>query len=82
MARQEIILGTPPQGLGGDPPRTASMKINAMTQELYSRTDNLGTSAKANIGASAGNVADAQRLGLATGLGVKDWYADEAGPSS
>lgn len=35
MARQEIILGTPPQGLGGDPPRTASMKINAMTQELF-----------------------------------------------
>lgn len=35
MARQEIILGTPPQGLGGDPPRTASMKINAMTVELY-----------------------------------------------
>lgn len=35
MARQEIVLGTPPQGLGGDPPRTASMKINAMTQELF-----------------------------------------------
>lgn len=38
MARQEIILGTPPQGLGGDPPRTASMKINAMTDELYAAT--------------------------------------------
>ena len=35
MARQEIILGTPPQGLGGDPPRTASTKINAMTAEVY-----------------------------------------------
>lgn len=35
MARSEIILGTPPQGLGGDPPRVASMKINAMTDELY-----------------------------------------------
>lgn len=35
MARQEIVLGTPPLGLGGDPPRVASMKINAMTQELY-----------------------------------------------
>lgn len=35
MARQEIILGTPPQGIGGDPPRTASMKINAMTLELF-----------------------------------------------
>lgn len=38
MARQEIILGAPPQGLGGDPPRTASMKINAMTDELYAAT--------------------------------------------
>lgn len=35
MARQEIILGTAPTGLGGDPPRTASTKINAMTLELY-----------------------------------------------
>ncbi|UNM22140.1 pyocin knob domain-containing protein [Pseudomonas sp. ArH3a] len=39
MARQEIILGMPPQGLGGDPPRTASMKINAMTRELYQGLD-------------------------------------------
>ncbi|MFL1553206.1 hypothetical protein ACI77I_29725 [Pseudomonas sp. D47] len=43
MARQEIILGMPPQGLGGDPPRTASMKINAMTTEIY---DGLGKSVK------------------------------------
>ena len=45
MARQEIILGTPPAGLGGDPPRTASMKINAMTQELYEKNAALGTAA-------------------------------------
>ena len=43
MARQEIILGTAPTGLGGDPPRTASTKINAMTTELYGVTDNLKT---------------------------------------
>lgn len=43
MARQEIILGTAPTGLGGDPPRTASTKINAMTQELYGVTNNLKT---------------------------------------
>lgn len=36
MARQEIILGTPPTGLGGDTPRVASSKINAMTTEIYS----------------------------------------------
>ena len=35
MARQEIILGTPPTGIGGDTPRVASSKINAMTGELY-----------------------------------------------
>ncbi|QLG94965.1 hypothetical protein HZF02_24845 [Pseudomonas yamanorum] len=35
MARQEIILGASPAGFGGDPPRTASSKINAMTTELY-----------------------------------------------
>ncbi|WP_312772788.1 hypothetical protein [Pseudomonas rhodesiae] len=35
MARQEIILGTPPTGLGGDTPRVANSKINAMTSELY-----------------------------------------------
>lgn len=39
MARQEIILGTAPTGLGGDPPRAASTKINAMTQELYQGLD-------------------------------------------
>lgn len=37
MARQEIILGTPPAGLGGDTPRAASMKINAMTAEIYNK---------------------------------------------
>ncbi|NNA99051.1 hypothetical protein [Pseudomonas gessardii] len=41
MARQEIILGAAPQGLGGDPPRTASMKINAMTAELYAAKEGL-----------------------------------------
>lgn len=43
MARQEIILGTAPTGLGGDPPRTASTKINAMTTELYGVTNSLKT---------------------------------------
>lgn len=35
MARQEIDLGTRPTGAGGDTPRSAMVKINAMTQELY-----------------------------------------------
>ncbi|MGU3309770.1 pyocin knob domain-containing protein [Pseudomonas sp. M5A4_2d] len=35
MARQEINLGALPTGMGGDTPRSANVKINAMTQELY-----------------------------------------------
>ena len=49
MPRQEIILGTPPTGLGGDPPRVASMKINAMTLELYEKSSKLGTAALADV---------------------------------
>lgn len=49
MARQEIILGTAPTGLGGDPPRTASTKINAMTAELYARDAALGTASNKNV---------------------------------
>ncbi|MGU3309768.1 pyocin knob domain-containing protein [Pseudomonas sp. M5A4_2d] len=45
MARQEINLGAMPTGMGGDTPRSANMKINAMTQELFSRADALGTAA-------------------------------------
>ena len=41
MARSEIILGTPPTGIGGDTPRVASSKINAMTTELYAATGGL-----------------------------------------
>ncbi|NWD74844.1 hypothetical protein HX890_12090 [Pseudomonas gingeri] len=35
MARQEIQLGSLPNGVGGDTPRTANTKINDMTTELY-----------------------------------------------
>ena len=49
MARQEIILGTPPNGLGGDPPRVASQKINLMTQELYEKNASLGAAAFAAV---------------------------------
>lgn len=53
MARQEIILGTAPTGLGGDPPRTASTKINAMTQELYGITGSLGTASTYDVTSTA-----------------------------
>ena len=35
MARLEIDLGTRPSGVGGDTPRSAMVKLNAMTEELY-----------------------------------------------
>lgn len=35
MARQEINLGVLPNGVGGDTPRVANIKINDMTEELY-----------------------------------------------
>ena len=35
MAKQSISLGTAPTGVGGDTPRSANIKINAMMDELY-----------------------------------------------
>lgn len=49
MARQEINLGTLPTGAGGDTTRSTGVKINAMTQELYSRVDALGTAATGTL---------------------------------
>ena len=49
MAWQEIILGTPPTGLGGDPPRVASQKINFMTRELYDKAAALKSAAFADV---------------------------------
>ena len=35
MARQEINIGTAPTGAGGDTTRSGAVKMNVMTQELY-----------------------------------------------
>ncbi len=43
MSRQELLLGTAPSGIGGDTPRSANIKINAMTLELYNKQAALGT---------------------------------------
>lgn len=71
MARQEIILGTPPSGLGGDPPRVASQKINHMTQELYDWQAKLGTAAFASIVGSMASGAIIERGENASGSYVK-----------
>lgn len=50
MSRLEINLGVLPAGVGGDtPPRSANVKINAMSQELYCRIDALGTAALGTV---------------------------------
>lgn len=64
MARQEIILGTPPQGLGGDTPRAASMKINAMTQELYDSIPTNAAPLALNKGGTGGKTAPEARASL------------------
>ncbi|AZF09578.1 Phage tail fiber [Pseudomonas sp. R2-37-08W] len=56
MARQEINLGTAPTGAGGDTTRSTGVKINAMTTELYSRTNSLGTAANKNFGLQEGEL--------------------------
>lgn len=71
MARQEIILGTPPSGLGGDPPRVASQKINHMTQELYDGQAKLGAAAFASIVGSMASGAIIERGENASGSYVK-----------
>jgi len=69
MARQEIILGTPPQGIGGDTPRAANMKINAMTTELYGVTNSLANGTGKPLLAAVGVRASA--IGL---FGVQGGY--------
>lgn len=64
MARQEINLGTAPTGLGGDPPRTASQKINFMTQELYEGLATTAAPLPIAKGGTGGKTPEAARTGL------------------
>lgn len=66
MARAEIILGTPPQGIGGDSPRAANTKINAMTQEIYENLPTASAPLPVNKGGTGAKTpADARsNLGL------------------
>lgn len=65
MARQEINIGVAPTGAGGDTTRSAAVKINAMTTELYARDAQLGTAANANLSTSQvdGTTGRVQKLG-------------------
>lgn len=49
MARQEILLGRTPDGEGGDSARTAFVRVNEMTADIYQRVEALeGDSASTN----------------------------------
>ncbi|MBX4136268.1 pyocin knob domain-containing protein [Pseudomonas sp. S5F11] len=72
MARQEIILGTPPTGLGGDTPRVASAKINAMTLELY---QGIGTPA-APLPLERGGTGATTQAGAQSALGLPKAFRD------
>ena len=72
MARQEIILGTPPTGLGGDTPRVASSKINAMTLELY---QGIGTPA-APLPLERGGTGATTQAGAQSALGLPKAFRD------
>ena len=67
MARQEINLGTSPTGFGGDPPRTASQKINFMTQELYEGLPTTAAPLPIAKGGTGGKTPEAARTGLGLG---------------
>lgn len=64
MARSEIILGTPPTGIGGDTPRVASSKINAMTSELYQGVGTPAAPLPLERGGTGGTGQAGARLGL------------------
>ena len=74
MAWQEIILGTPPTGLGGDPPRVASKKINFMTRELYDKSASLKSAAFADVVGSVTSGAIIEQGTNASGSFIK--FAD------
>lgn len=72
MARQAINLGVLPYGAGGDTPRSANIKINDMTQELYAATAGLGDVSTQDVvpvamGGTGGRNQDEARSGLGLG---------------
>ena len=67
MARQEINVGTAPTGAGGDTTRSAAVKINSMTAELYAKTNSLGSAATRNVGIASGNVMEISPAQLVDG---------------
>lgn len=89
MPRQEINLGTAPTGAGGDTTRSTGVKVNAMTQEIYTVLGapsgpitpataraglELGSSALAAVGFEYGNVAPAYSTGRTQGSVIQSWF--------
>lgn len=70
MARKEIILGTPPLGLGGDTPRVASMKLNDMTLELYTALGGSTGVLPTAVPVAKGGTGSTTQAGARTALGL------------
>lgn len=73
MARLEINMGTLPTGTGGDIPRSANIKINAIPQELYDTKNSrfeLQTKGLAGSNFFAGNI---DLIGNTTGSGLSTY---------
>jgi hypothetical protein len=70
MARQEINLGTAPTGAGGDTTRSTGMKINAMTQELYTALGGQPGTLPAALPVSKGGTGGTTQAAAQSGLGL------------
>ena len=66
MAKQTILLGTSPSGVGGDTPRSAFTKTQSNFDELYARQALLGSASNVNLGTAAGNAMPVGGFGVGT----------------
>lgn len=69
MARQNIELGTAPTGVGGDTPRSANVKINEMTTELYTALG--GSPLPAALPVTKGGTGSINGYPIFSGIGVR-----------
>ncbi|WP_377706227.1 pyocin knob domain-containing protein [Pseudomonas protegens] len=81
MARKNIELGVIPSGQGGDTFRSAMIKVNDMTAELYTAIEEGGGKVQTVAGVDPDAAGDIPKASLVTALGV-DGKADKAATES
>lgn len=79
MARKNIELGVIPSGQGGDTFRSAMIKVNDMTAELYTAIEDGGGKVQTVAGVDPDAAGDIPKAQLATALGVDDKVDKVAG---